>query len=361
MKDDKLLPCNCGLSVEMSDADVEDLVEICEKIVIDSFFISDKSQWILNVDVEPYDISQALVNYILQKSRPNKKIKNIIKTINDELEYFNTMLDHPPTVSCQTYYEGKKCAMELIKSKLTKGYGAWDDDGVIRVQIEPEIENITLTSQKTIKGRFGDQFEVDVIGSSKVGARLISNIDALPKAPPGYSPPEWDTMDTKEIALSQRQANQYNNCKGICYATTASRAQQAYIDAHGQTIINLDVSNSNIDHRIASTQGGTDPFMGYGAGGPFARRGYGECVDDSGVWGGLLKRGALLQNWHSTAENDLFSGGGHSVIFRNYLYNENGVIRAIAITDYKGGVNVWNLSDYLEETILGVNLLDEKK
>jgi RHS repeat-associated protein len=198
--------------------------------------------------------------------------------------------------------------------------------------------------------------------ATKVGRELVGNVDALPTAPAGYSSPAWSTTSSAEITLSQQQANMYNNCEGVCYATTESRANQAYIDQTGSGAVNLIVSNKNIDHRLASSQAGViSPFIGYGAGAPFARNGLGTTVDNAGVWSGQLQVGALLQRWN-TVSNDiptLMSSGGHSVIFRNYTYDAAGAINGLEYTDYHGGINTWDRATYeTTRTLMGVNLLD---
>ena len=200
-----------------------------------------------------------------------------------------------------------------------------------------------------------------VTGATRVGIELIGNLDALPDAPLGYDAPAWSTTSVAEITLSQQQANLYDNCEGVCYATTESRAQQAYIDQTGSGVVDLTVSNRNIDHRIASTQGGNDPFMGYGAGGPFARRESGQAINNTGVWSGQLQKGALLQVWNSTDVNNLYSNGGHSIIFRNYVFDANGNITDFQYTDYHGGIRSFNNDYWMSRdnvTILGVNLSD---
>jgi len=286
--------------------------------------------------------------------------------------------------------------------KIEKGFGTWDGDGYIEPAIEPRTQNVTIAAGNKIKASYGGKFnitlnitghasrrffinflanddedffntgeyknvkcgriQINVAGSSAVGFKLIENVDALPHAPQGYSPPNWDTTSASEIALSQQQANQYANCGGVCYATTESRAQQAYIDLTGSGVVNLTVSKNNVDHRIAATYGTNDSYMGYGAGGPFVLHGHGEIINHAQVWSGRLKRGALLQRWNSTDQNNLYANGGHSVIFRNYLYNNNGNITGLEFTDYHGGVNglsgqPWSSAD-TTHTIQGVNLLD---
>jgi hypothetical protein len=194
---------------------------------------------------------------------------------------------------------------------------------------------------------------------------LIGNIDDLPLAPEGYSHPYHGTTISAEIELSQRQANQYYNCEGVCYATTESRANKAYVDQTGKSVVDLTVSNRNIDHRLASSQAGVNsPLIGYGAGAPFARAGLGTTVDNKGVWSGQLQVGALLQVWNSTSTNvnSLMSSknGGHSIIFRNYIYDNSGAITDFEYTDYHGGISKFNKDYYNREntTILGVNLKD---
>jgi|GEM_PF-695202 len=200
---------------------------------------------------------------------------------------------------------------------------------------------------------------------SRVGIELIGNIDGLGNTPPGFDPISWNTTNPSEIELSQIQANLYNNCEGVCYATTESRAQQAYIDQSGSGVVNLSVSNKNIDHKIASSQLGTNsPFLGYGAGGPFAKNGVGLIVDNKGVWSGQLQKGALLQVWNSTSVNinTLIQSGGHSIIFRNYLFDNNGNIVDFEYTDYHGGVRRFKENYHVpsnQTTIMGVNLKDK--
>lgn len=196
--------------------------------------------------------------------------------------------------------------------------------------------------------------------ATQVGLVLKGFLDDLPDAPPGYNAPNWNTTNSKEITLSQNQALLYDNCEGVCYATTESRANHAFGLLGGSDVVDLTVSNKNIDHRIASSQGGSDPFMGYGAGGPFARAGLGVPVDDNGVWAGNLQTGALLQIWNSTDQNNLMQNGGHSVIFRNYSYDNNGNINGIEYSDYHGDSTTRSQSYFQSKTVLGVNLVDQK-
>jgi RHS repeat-associated protein len=194
--------------------------------------------------------------------------------------------------------------------------------------------------------------------ATQIGLTLINFLNNLPDAPIGYWAPNCDTKKASEITLSQNQALQYDNCEGVCYATTESRANNAYVILTGSGVVDLTVSNKNIDHRIASSQSGNDPYLGFGAGGPFARAGLGTTVNNDGVWAGQLQTGALLQVWNSTDQNNLMGGGGHSVIFRNYTFDNNGSINGIEYSDYHGDSNVWSQNDLSNKTILGVNLKD---
>ncbi len=84
-------------------------------------------------------------------------------------------------------------------------------------------------------------------------------------------------------------------------------------------------------------------------------------VDDNGVWSGKLQEGAVLQIWHSTDINDLFSQAGHSIIFRNYIFDLNGNIIDFEYIDNSGEIKTFNNRySRQEETIMGVNLLDKK-
>ncbi|HQF54142.1 MAG TPA: hypothetical protein PK208_03385 [Fibrobacteria bacterium] len=214
---------------------------------------------------------------------------------------------------------------------------------------------------------------VTIFGTSKVSLKMlenISNLDIAKVVNPNYTYPATNTNKASEIELSQMQANLYQDCLGVCYATCESRANKAYFDLYGRNVVNLAVSKDNIDHRIAATVRTKDPYMGYGAGGVFAYHKLGVAVDNAAIWNGKLKTGALLQRWESLDPNDLFSHGGHSVIFRAYRYNETGEIDGIEITDYHGGINggffdvveddfPWTKGEYQKKyTLLGVNLLD---
>ena len=81
----------------------------------------------------------------------------------------------------------------------------------------------------------------------------------------------------------------------------------------------------------------------------------------AGVWTGKLQEGAVLQVWHFTDINDLFGQGGHSIIFRNYIFDLNGKIIDFKYSDNSGEIKTFN-DNWLrqEEIIMGVNLLDKK-
>ena len=200
--------------------------------------------------------------------------------------------------------------------------------------------------------------------ATKVGQELISSIDNLPRRPANVWTPNYSTEITAEIELSQKQALYYNNPDGVCYAVTESRANQAYVDQFGENAVNLTVSNKNPDHRLASSQGTKDKYMGYGAGAPFLRHGLGVAVNNSEVWSGKLETGALLQLWNSSDVNstaNLMRSGGHSMIFRNYTFNSKGVITGMEVTDNSGGKNTISRTEYEKaKTFLGVNLLDKR-
>jgi len=287
--------------------------------------------------------------------------------------------------------------------------GTFDDGGKITVRANPSFSDVTIMANTDVVYKYGDKFNVSIsvsgnqerefyleilasddndyfkgemnnllcgkvkitiLGTSRVSLRLLENVTNLHPAPRGYSAPDWNTTVPSEIELSQRQANQYQNCEGVCYATCESRANRAYFDLLGRNVVNLRVTNSNIDHRIASTQGTSDPYMGYGAGGVFAHHGLGETIADDLVWQGRLRAGALLQKWNTRDSRNLFARGGHSVIFLSYRYDDDGRIDGIDFIDYHGGINTamnpgvdvedpWERSVFeISRTLLGVNLRD---
>src|SRR5699024_9793946 len=144
---------------------------------------------------------------------------------------------------------------------------SWDENGFIEVKPSIEDKDIKFLSstkflttydsdfevELEIAGEEGKQFFLDFYANddeddynkgeyenvhcgsfqvlileapSKVGLRLTSNIESLPKAPTGYvDPPTYSDPEA-----SFKVANKYQNCGGMCFAVSMARVKQAYLD-----------------------------------------------------------------------------------------------------------------------------------
>lgn len=195
---------------------------------------------------------------------------------------------------------------------------------------------------------------------SVVGNYLINFIQNLPQAPDDYVAPA--TFALSGVQSTYDAARQYANCWGNCCSTTASRVNQAYETLYGITPIdytkNPNGTFTSTDYRTSSSQSGASNF-GFGVGGALANGGEGILVDNSGVWQGELKPGAALQIWHSTDVQNLTQNGGHSQLFLNYTYDNNGEINGIDVFDNSGTIeNLPRINYEGIEYIRGANLLD---
>ncbi|WMJ72530.1 hypothetical protein RCC89_05055 [Cytophagaceae bacterium ABcell3] len=192
---------------------------------------------------------------------------------------------------------------------------------------------------------------------TRVGLRLISNIESLPQTPAGYSaPPLWSNP-----GQSWAVANQYQNCQGMCFAVSMARINQAFADEGINNAISL--NTRTVDYRLSGTILHSIPnqYRGYGVGGALANNGYGALVDNDGVWLGQLQKGAALQYWNSydtfqAANQNNFANGGHSIIFNHYNFDSNGNITGFSYMDYNGAGSI-NYSNGAATTRYGAQVI----
>lgn len=294
----------------------------------------------------------------------------------------------------------------VIPFKISKGNKqANDDDGIIKIvsdgievltkkSIDVELdETIALkVSSKNLKknakidffasddGGFFDTRGIQnifcgkikfIAGSSKVGLRLTKNIEELPIAPNDYErPPLWVKPD-KSFAV----ANKYQDCYGMCFAVTMARVSKAYNDVLRFSPIMVQSTGQDYLYSGTVVANIPDKIFGYGVGGALATNGYADLVDHNDVLKGYLNEGAMIQYWRN--ENQLSwenlkremkkaiakqpnnFEGGHSVIFKSYIFDENGNIKGISYYDY-GGINkIFNINE--NKIFKGANLRDTKK
>lgn len=207
----------------------------------------------------------------------------------------------------------------------------------------------------------GTRQQQQTVGS-KTGITLTSNLELLPEAPPGYMlPPLWDEPQ-KSFAV----ANVYQDCLGMCFAVTMARVKKAYMDSVGVNALSLSLRGQ--DYNISGT--GTvnkaaipNTYFGYGVGGALAAKGYARLVTNDEVWNGALQEGALLQYWWgddpamvNKQNNDL---SGHSIIFKSYLFDEQGNIFGFKHYDYHG-IYRETIKANVGKVFFGANLRDRK-
>lgn len=145
---------------------------------------------------------------------------------------------------------------------------------------------------------------------------------------------------------------------GHCLDISKSRFLQAYKEVHGH-LPYQDLPDSmaskfytpkqvfNLLYDTASdTQQGwrslPERYRGKGNAGAIAYAGMGVLVDSSGVWGGKLRPGALMQVWRYKEDYEKVVQGanvkkldpyGHSFIFISYVCNEKNEIIGLTIAD----------------------------
>ncbi|MDX2248303.1 MAG: hypothetical protein SF052_16085 [Bacteroidia bacterium] len=184
-------------------------------------------------------------------------------------------------------------------------------------------------------GKRSDQITVE----TKIGATLSYNFFNLPKAPKGYLRPPTYSNPEKSWAV----ANTYQDCWGMCFAVSMARYNQAYKNVTGKHSDLLTQVNPSTDYALSGTILGPslpDNLFGYGVAGALANKRYAELVTEEEIWEGKLQIGAIVQWWafptFAAAKNSNFKREGHSGIFRDYSYDQDGNINGLKFFDYKG-------------------------
>ena len=145
---------------------------------------------------------------------------------------------------------------------------------------------------------------------------------------------------------------------GHCLTVSKTRFEKAYKEVHGhlpyqdlpdsmatatytskQVFNLLYVTASKPDK---SWQSLPEKYRGKGNAGAITYAGMGTLVDSTGIWGGKLKPGALMQVWRYKEDYiEVVQGAdvakldpyGHSFIFISYVRDDKGVITGLRIAD----------------------------
>lgn len=190
--------------------------------------------------------------------------------------------------------------------------------------------------------------------NTQIGIRLQNNIANLPNNTSGQT--------ASTLQQSYNFANIYIDAKGLCYAVTMARIQNAFENQGINNALNL--GRGTVDYALSATLPNEVPFnasqyLGFGVGGALARNGRANLVTN--VWNGDLQQGAPLQIWWNynsltSARNDNFSHGGHSVIFDSYQYDANGNIIGLNYSDFDDRNG--SLTRPTNNLVVGANLID---
>jgi len=202
--------------------------------------------------------------------------------------------------------------------------------------------------------------------ASKVGLELVKFVQSLKEEENYEIGFDWSSTNPEHIKTSQDVALKILNCGGVCYATASSRANEAFRRVLGKPVLDLKVDPSNMDHRICSAQPDCHPFWSYGVGGAIARKGYGTRLTEAQCWGGELQPGSPIQIWFdyknpNTPKQYKKMNSGHSYLFREYIFNDNGSLSGMVYVDNHDFKRLDKVKDFTENPILGTNLLDVPK
>lgn len=145
---------------------------------------------------------------------------------------------------------------------------------------------------------------------------------------------------------------------GHCLTVSKNRFDEAYKQVHGHVMYkdlpermrSKFYSPKEVYNFIYVSASGThrgwrslpEDYRGKGNAGAIAYAGMGTLIDNSGIWGGELQPGALMQVWRFRDDYEKVVKGvdiknldpyGHSFIFISYVRNENNEITGLKIAD----------------------------
>jgi hypothetical protein len=214
-----------------------------------------------------------------------------------------------------------------------------------------------------------------VAGSSKVGLKLIKNIEELPEANDSQILP-YPEYTYNHPEMSFEVANKFQNPGGMCYAISMARVAKAYNDILRFSPIKVEKSGQDYLYSGTVVSNIPDNYFGFGVGGALAARGYADLIDHKDVIKGYLNEGAMIQYWGNPKNvtwekllnavknkinkiEDNNWGGGHSVIFKSYSFDANGNIDGLNCYDYSGINRNFKINE--NKIFNGANLRDTKK
>lgn len=342
------------------------------KKIILSDYLDNRQQLLEVIKITIPSIIRLRMNRGNKKANDNKGnitiISNGVKLITDTDKYIHTSIDKKTNrIISKTIYED----LDYDKNKF------------FRIKITPE--DIQDDAYIDFYANDNDWFfksvsdvhcgRIAIVNTSKVGRKITKHIENLPKAPSSYKkPPLWN--NPKE---SFAVANQYQDCGGMCYAVSMARVDKAYKDMGINSAIQVENKGDDYIYSGTISKSIPDQYFGYGVGGALAKNGYSELLSHEDVLAGKLEEGAMLQYWNNNNKipwTDLKSAikysigksisqrhpnfeGGHSVVFKSYIFDKNDKIIGIKYYDYNG-VKHFDNDKIQRKIFLGANLKDKK-
>ena len=381
-------PIITGSYQDSGDASLEVLNDLfIPLIILDTTYNMEKCTYLGNVDEETlplinFDEEEAVVETVKFTVKTKIKLKVEQGNKNANIEEDSIMISSKQVKMVNAIHNGKTITCDdssLVFLDEVK-YG-----DTFEIEIEPyelqenSYNDAYILFQYYEVATVADCGKVRFTNTSKVGKRLVTNIEGLPTAPSLYAmPPLWtDPQKSFDVA------NKYKNCGGMCYAVTMSRVNKAYNDIGKSEP--LDISNvKNMDYYISGTTAPSIPnnYLGYGVGGAISKNSKALLLTEDDIKEGKLEEGAILQYWNNKdklswdqmkteikkyTQNLPTKGyyGGHSIIFKSYQYDETGNITGLKYYDYEGtNRTVMTLKDNVfyrgsnPIIVIGVNLID---
>ena len=242
----------------------------------------------------------------------------------------------------------------LEKHELSNGetvYGPYDGGYIDEFNTQfNKVENKQLVTNEIYN------FDSYKKGESIVGNYLAKYIQKLKPNPDGYIP--YPNSGKEGVKPTKEAATEMDKPGSNCYVVTAARVNKAYCDLYGVTPIdfteNADGTYTSESYKTSSAQSGQQNYE-FAVGGALFNQNLGTLVNSDGVWSGELKKGAVIQYWRSTDPDNLISNGGHSQVFLNYTYDENGRINGMVLFDNSGYRNAPK-DKVSERTYFGTNI-----
>ena len=209
------------------------------------------------------------------------------------------------------------------------------------------------------KNSSGDESE-----ARKVVVNLVqAPIKSIPMRISDFTLPQKYLHLRPEYPVAQKLVNNYylsseKTPGGHCLAVAKARFEEAYKDVYGHeiyedlpdSIATEQLSPSEVFDNLFDTATKRDPewqnlpleYRAKGSAGALAMVGMGDLIDSKGVWSGELRPGAMVQVWRLEKDFEKVRRGaraldfdpyGHSFIFLEYVYDEEGIIEGMRIAD----------------------------